>query len=123
VLGEGGLDAIDHAVGLGPAERRGEVLHDDGIGVERGEGLAVGLPPPPWDTALRPQLEVGPGRARHGAVAPLHANHAAPATPASLPIAAGTTSARTVSSGMNRSACSLTPPPMMNRSGLNSRST
>ena len=60
VLAEGRLDAIDHAVRLGPAERRGEVLHDDGIGVERGEGLPVGLPPRPQEEALGAQLQVGP---------------------------------------------------------------
>ena len=59
MLEEGGLDAIDHAVRLGPAERRREVLHDDGIGVERGERLPGVRSPCPQEQALGPQLQVG----------------------------------------------------------------
>lgn len=42
VLGEVGVDALEHRVGFGGGHEGGEVAHDGGVGIESDEGGAVG---------------------------------------------------------------------------------
>ena len=64
MLLESRLEPVDHRVDLGPVERSGEVLHDPGVGIDRGERLPVLVAPPPQHQPLGAQLRHHPGRVR-----------------------------------------------------------
>ena len=50
------LEPLDQRVAARPVERRREVLHHRGVGVQRRERLAVGLLPGPQPEPLRAEL-------------------------------------------------------------------